>query len=526
MNADKKRFNPSDYSDGEDKYIRFIEDVLGITLAETQKRIIRALTTKQRVLVVSANGVGKSYSVGALILAFLLTNLDSTVLGTSGSYSQFRDTMWRPLTKMFKRARRKAVLPGQIRRGNPPRLEVDDDWYAKAVSPRDPGDLEGRHDDHVLVVVEEADKRFITEEHFDSANSSVTDSNDRMIAVANPPKDESNVVYDKMRSDRWYVVQFSSFESHNVKADMGMVDERLPGLVDLVTVADDWESWNDEPWPGTPDDWPGMAEMSRRITSGEIPRDEVIKYLKPGFEKARFAHAERDDLDQRWYRRRAGVIPPSTAGAYRPFTTADVENAHVSEWPDNRGRLGGVGMDVARAGGDWNVLIAVYGYQLAVIDRWKGVDHNQNERLIRGYANGWSGKPEFAVDAQGEGSGLADRISTFYPELVRFSAGSKPRNKDKFYDKWAESLYHFGRWLDEGGVYKNNRLNEELLAASRVVEFDERYYASREGTVLKATKKDKIKDVLGRSPDVLDAALQAVWTKKAERPSTVQRLVW
>lgn len=529
MNGNKRQVDIGEYQEGEDRYVRFINDVLGVRLSETQERIIRAVTNNQRVLVVSGNGVGKSYAVANLILAFVLTNLDSTVLGTSGSYSQFRDTMWRPLRKTFKSAKRDVILPGNLRRGNPPRLEIDDDWYAKAVSPRDPGDLEGRHDDDVLIVIEEADKRYITNQHFDSANSSVTDSNDRVIAVANPPKDEGNVVYDKMRSERWHVIQFSTFESHNALVDIGEESERIPGLTDLVTIADDWESWNGEPWPGTPEDWPGMAEITRKITSGEMSREKAVHVLTPGFEEAQYAHSERDDLDERWYRRRAGVIPPASAGAYRPFTIADVEEAYTQRQAGGNAELSapdGVGLDVARAGGDWNALAAVFEHELVILDRWQGVDHNSNETLVRNHTGGWETRPEFAVDAQGEGSGLADRISTFYPESTRFSAGSKPHEEKRFYDKWAEGLYHIGRFFEEGGVLSNDRLREELLAAGRCIEFEEKYYASRNGEVLKATSKDEVKDQLGRSPDLLDAAVMAVWSARAESPNTTQRLVW
>ena len=83
--------------------------------------------------------------------------------------------MWRPLKDMFGDAQKKYGLPGQTKGGNRPMLELDDEWYAKIISPRDPGELEGRHNADVLVVIDEADKKPVTEEHFDSAGSSITD---------------------------------------------------------------------------------------------------------------------------------------------------------------------------------------------------------------------------------------------------------------------------------------------------------------------------------------------------------------
>lgn len=61
------------------------------------------------------------------------------------------------------------------------------------------------------------------------------------------------------------------------------------------TIREDWEQWNGEEWPG--------------------------------LETARNAHRTRDALDSRWYRRRAGVIPPTGAAEHRPFDVGEVEAA-------------------------------------------------------------------------------------------------------------------------------------------------------------------------------------------------------
>jgi hypothetical protein len=231
MSTDTTGVDPSRYTQGRDRYVHFAEDVLNHRLAATQKRILRALTEHERILVMSGNGVGKSYTAAVAMLAYLATNVDATVLGTSGSYSQFVDAAWRPLKSLHGDAKERVGLPGKPLDGGQPELRIDDEWFAKIVSPRDPGDLEGRHAEHMLVVIEEADKQYITPEHFDSAGSSITDGNDRMLAVCNPPEDESNVVHAKRESDRWHTIQFSSFDSHNVAVDAGAVvsDEPLWG---------------------------------------------------------------------------------------------------------------------------------------------------------------------------------------------------------------------------------------------------------------------------------------------------------
>ena len=530
------KFSPADYATGSDRYINFAEDFLDKRLAGTQEKILRAVANNRRVLIISGNGVGKSYVVAILADSFLYTNPDSTSLGTSGSYSQFVDTMWRPMSSMAKKVKEEHGLPGQVYEGNQPKIEIDSEWYFKVVSPRDPGDLEGRHASECLVIIEEADKRYITEEHFDSAGSTITDASDRMVAVANPPKSESNVVYDKMQSDRWTVIQFSSFESHNVKVDTGEIDdEHLPGLVDLPTIAEDYEAWNNEPWPQAEEafdrhfggEYPGVSALNDRLDAGSITREELLTVLRPGVSEAKNIHERRDDLDTRWYRRRAGIIPPESSSSYKPWSVSDVEDAYNRDPDIITNAPQGVGIDVARMGGDANVLSGKHGDLLKIHERWSGVDHNVNERMIRNYIEGW---PDVyvSIDAQGEGSALADRCNQFIPSMVRFNAGETAAKEQDFYDRWTEGLYQLGQFIRKGGCIRNRKLREEMLAAARVVEFEEKYYSSRDDEVIKATSKDEVKEELGRSPDALDSGIMAVWSASdaPESEHKTQRLVW
>lgn len=526
--------NPKNYTSGDDRYIRFAEDFLGLRVSEQQKEILRAVARNQYVLVVGANGFGKSYIIAALCDAFIATNPDSVGLGTSGSYSQFVDTMWNPMKSLGKRLRDEHGLPIGIYDGNQPKLELDDEWFFKVVSPRDPGDLEGRHAADVLIVIEEADKAYITEEHFDSAGSSVTDMNDRMIAVANPPEDESNVVYELMQDEsRWEVKQFSSFQAHNVQIDLGNIDdEPIPGIVDLITIADDWEAWNGEPWPGAEKQWdsgeyPGVSELKDSVQNGKMDRLELVEVLRPGAIKAQYAHKERDDLDKRWYRRRAGVQPPDSAMVFRPFDVQDVEEAFERSAEISTITPQGVGIDVARKGGDHNVLAAKHSDVIRIHDRWQGVDHNVNESKVRSQLEDWPAVI-VTIDAQGEGSGLADRVNSFHKEVIRFNAGQEAANEKEFYDRWTEGLYKLGQFLRDGGTFNSRRLREELLAAAREVEIEEKYYKTREETVFKASSKEDVKEHLGRSPDLLDAAYMAVWAA-SDAPAHEQgeqRLTW
>lgn len=482
--------DPSRYR-GADRYITVTEDFLDVDLTSVQRRILRAVGEHQRVHIQSGNGVGKSFTAAVLNLAFLLRHPGSTNMATSGTYSVLSDVVWKPMKSMFRRT----DLPGRCLE-SPPRIKIDDDWFFKCVAPRYPGNLEGRHAETMLVTIEEVDKPDITQDHFDSAESMLTSGDDRILAISNPPQDEANVAHQLKEDDRWHTIQFSSFDSHNVQVDAGETSgDRIPGLVSLDTIRDDWKNWNGESWPG--------------------------------LETARTAHARRDSLDSRWYRRRAGVIPSSSAATHRPFSVDQVTSAWqrsvediVLEAPS------AVGIDVARSG-DRTVMVGVHGDTLRVHYAERGANHTSQEAALRGLLDEW---PDMtvAVDAVGEGSGLSDRLQQAYPDVHRFKAGASADEATEFKDCWSEGLYALGRWLRDDGVLEDHRLREELLVAARTVMFEERHLASRGrdgATVLEASPKRDVEDQLSCSPDYLDAALMATWAAEghASRPRHVVR---
>lgn len=474
--------SPDRYTEGADRYVNFAEDFLGIRLAPTQERILRAIAEHERVVIVSGNGVGKSYSVGMGVLGFLFTNPDSFVIGTSGSYGQFVDAMWRAMIDdMFEPAQREHDLPGSVTWGQQPALEITKNWYAKIVSPKKPKGLEGRHADAGMVVIEEADSDEITSKHLSSARSTATSENDRIVVVANPPEDETDVVAELLDNPKYHTIQFSSFESHNARIDAGVTDgEKIPGLVDLHTIVEDWEDYNDEQWPG--------------------------------WDEAKEAHERRDDLSKDWYRRRAGVIPKENAASTRPFYLDDVESAVGQSARGNDAGVSkqkplAVGVDLARKGGDRTVVGKLYETH-ATFTEWSHTDHNQNYTRICKLLDRLDNSPPVAVDAVGEGSGVADRLSDRYGTVIRFKAGEKALKKNEYYNRWTEGLERLGQRLPDTAI-DHADAREQLFAAARVLELKEK--RRRSGDLLRATPKSELKDFLGESPDHLDTLVMSSW---------------
>lgn len=480
---------------GSDRYARFINELLDYRLGIIQHRLLAALNENRRTVAVGANGVGKSYGIGGLgSIASLYCNLDTTVNITSGSYGQLDDTIWKPIKSIH----RNSPLPGKTL-DNKRELKsgLDEEWYLKCLSPKYPADLEGRHNKRMIYIIEEADKPGITDEHIDSAESTMTDENDRMIVLANPPEEETNIVSKLMNSDKWETLTFSSFESFNVQVDLGREPgPKIPGLVELSEIKENWEDWIGLEWPG--------------------------------HEQAFTAHQKHDNMDVRWYRRRAGVVPPEDSETWRPLSISDVREAFRQQ-PlkyDTQQTPTTVGIDVARSG-DQTVMVGVHNNELVVHYDKRGDDHKIQGSDLKDLIHQWP-RPRVVVDAVGEGSGLADDLAFTFPKVVRFSNGMMPVDEDEYYNCWAEGLDLLGEFL-ESGFISDEDLREELLVTGSSVTFSERALKSRGGPdgteVIEASKKEEVKEELEHSPDYLDAALMAVWGEMASRRSN-QQLTW
>jgi hypothetical protein len=470
-----------------------IEDYLGLTVTAPQREICRAVVRHPKTLVVTANGLGKSYILAAITIVWLLVRYPAVSFATSGTEKKMKRTYCKPIESLHKNGR--IPLPGTYK-SRPERIEFDDDpeHFFEATSPEDAGELEGVHAAYTLAIIEEADKKDVDHEVLDSMDSLVVDEQDRIIAIANPPRDETDVVADLMEpNSQWEVLRFSSFESHNVQVELGNVPgEKIDGLATLWKIKEDWVEYNNREWPG--------VETAKAWSDPDHPEF-------------------RDDLDERWYRRRAGIVPPATATVHRPIYLEDVDDAWEREPTQRSYHPKGSGIDVARSG-DRTVLASVHGDAIEVHYEAQGTDHTAQESRLRDVLDDYRNHPT-AIDAVGEGSGLADRLCQAYPEAERFKAGQTAATEAEYKDCWAEGLAVLGEFLADGGCIDHRKLREELLVAARVVEFEERFYASHgdDGEdVLKATPKDRIKEQLGRSPDYLDAALQAVLAAKGLLP--------
>lgn len=486
-----------------------IEDYLGITVAGAQAEICRAVAQHKQVLVVTANGLGKSYILAAITIVWLLIRYPAVSFATSGTERKMKRTYCKPVESLHGNAR--VPLPGEYK-SRPERIEIEGEpeHFFEASSPRDAGELEGVHGAYTLAIIEEADKGAVDEDVVDAMRSLASDDRDRLIAIANPPEDETNSIFPYIDDHpKWEVLRFSTFDAHNVQVEIGNTDgELIDGIATTAKLRDDWEEYNGSEWPG--------IEEARRVSAPRLDEDG-----NPVFQDDERLEPNPDfrtDLSKRWYRRRAGVMPPDGASVHRPFGLTDVRDA----W--GRGEVidddpgfelpapTGSAIDVARES-DQTVLATVHGDVIEIHYAERGTNHIEQGDDLEAELRKLQQHP-IAVDFIGHGSAIHDQLDAALPDVGKFEAGSKATQETEYYDKWSEGMALLGDFLDDGGVIRHRQLRKEMFAAAREVEFEEKFYASRgdEGSeVLKLSSKDDIKDRLEHSPDYLDAAMMAVW---------------
>lgn len=484
-------------------YIEWIDDWLGVELTPPQQEMIRTICDHQKVLIVGANGFGKSFCLVVFSLAFFYLNIQSVVIATSGTQGKMDRTYCKPIKELHQQT---WGLPGRYMLSTDTiRINGYPNMYLTATSPSDPGELEGVHSDHLLGIIEEADKDGINENHIDSMESLPVDHRDKLVASANPPKDAGDVVNRLIEDPTWETLEFSSFDAWNVQLELAhddpyvldeegnpvpegswykirpdLEDQFVDGIVTLHQIKTDYESWNAEEWPGV--------------------------------EAAMRSH-EREDLHVKWYRRRLGVRPPELAVVHRPYTIEDLDMAWNRDPPLVTETPTGIGLDVARGGGDKNALVGVFGREIRVLDVWTlkpGETHVDSEEHIRDILHhSWDCR--FAIDAVGEGSGLADNIADWYPNVHRFNNHSNAIQSEKYDDKWTEANAEFGKLLDDGAGFRHAGLREELRTAARTLSYNVSYTKTRGHDYLRLDSKDTVKKRLGHSPDIMDATVMAAW---------------
>jgi hypothetical protein len=438
--------------------LAFARKQLKLTSWRSFDEIFKAVDAgHRRILVRSANGVGKTTALAALCNWKLSTSNECIVLTTSSSEQQLRHNLWGEIRRQASRA---ALYDPKVVTDT--RIKLDDKKFMVAVSPAKPESAQGYHAASILIAIDEATG--VRRDIISSLLATATGADVLIVMIYNPMTTNS-YVYEAELSGEWKVITLNALKHPNVTRKRTII----PGAVTWRNICDRLSLWSEEAAAKKSDTfkfekkwWRKTLEISRRIL-GEWPLDDA-----------------------------EGIIARTLV-----TTALTVE--------ERRG-VKTMGVDLAAGGTDETVIARFDGnVQLPFITLRTSDMHEIADAIEREYRNGFS---VVAIDETGAVSSLSPLLALrgvgVHP--VKFGEGAlgvHDTTHRKLANKRIEMYYNLLSELREGKI---KLLADEKLAIELT---NVRLSAESERELYYLEKKEKVRQRIGRSPDRADATVLA-----------------
>lgn len=157
--------------------------------------------------------------------------------------------------------------------------------------------------------------------------------------------------------------------------------------------------------------------------------------------------------------------------------------------------------DIALHGSDKFVLIVWSGWQILEINIIDKCEAPEVETFIKAKAEEYNvQRGNITYDADGLGTFLRGYLAGAKP----FNNGSKPISQANYKNLKSECGYRFAKYANEKGIYIKCEVDKTLLF--KELECLQSYALDNEGKI-QLLPKAKIKEIIGHSPDLLDALI-------------------
>ena len=429
----------------------------GLFTWSKQKEVLQSVHDNAKTLVVTGNGVGKTYLASLAVTWWVDVHPDNdtSVVTTATNWRQVKNILW----KEIPRAKGKAAVRGKVGANAEWKVDGRKDPIAFGMKPddKDESGFQGVHDQYVLVVIDEAGG--VSKEIFTAADAITTNKHARILAIANPndPSGYMAEVYEseikKDPKDRiWNVIQFGAFDSPN------FTGEKVPSEVASRLVQKSWVEERKKEW-------------------GED--------------------------DPRYKARVLGQFPElSDDGLFNLGRTLQSMQMH-KDYEYNTNAPVRLGVDVARYGSDFSVVTKCQDGYIEVLGKYKDKSGPELSRIVGDLAREHKAA-EIRIDAIGVGESVMDNIDTYVDDGTVVYA-IKGSNMSPDITKWINyraAMYDFfSRDVSLGNVSLPD--DDELYSEMRVIR-----YAYR-GSALKIESKEDMRKRGIHSPDILDAVIYA-----------------
>lgn len=217
-----------------DRPVEFCEDLLQLEADEWQRDVLNDLAKHPKVSVRSGQGVGKTALEAGAILWFLTCRPYSKVIATAPTMKQLYDVLWAEVAKwlndslinsLLKWTKTKVSMVGDSER-----------WFATARTATKPENMQGFHEDHMLIVVDEASG--VSDVIMEAILGTLSGYDNKLLMCGNPNNIEG-VFYDSHNNDRekYRVHKVSSYDSKRTnKENIQMLIDKYGQDSDVVRV--------------------------------------------------------------------------------------------------------------------------------------------------------------------------------------------------------------------------------------------------------------------------------------------------
>ncbi len=415
----------------------------------------------------------KTMTAAAAVLWWLNAFYPSRVFSTAPTFRQVEINLWGEVGKLHRNA--KIPIGGALLTTE---LKLDRDWYALGFATDKPDYLHGIHGPNDLIIVDEA--QGIPQEIFDAIENTMAGGNTRFVGLCNPNV-VSGEVYDALgrKKDIYNSITISAFDTPNVK-------------------------------------------QGRIVIPGMITKEQVEEWIRVYGEDSDFCRVK---VFAKFPKQEADSLIPVS------WFEAAVERARTMTEPVGVHRR--LGVDVARFGDDSTTFIQCNGRVVQPIVKSRDILNGKKttevvEALKLRHITGKIS--QILVDEIGVGGGVVDQLEEKkYPVFgVTVSEKSyvtvkdaKGEDKPKFNNLRSQLWWQAREALDPEcplgayGIRENNdELKAELCSAKWTVDSAGRIVIE---------SKEKMKERLGRSPDLADAFCLALHDPKPpyKKPATV-----
>lgn len=220
------------------KYARdpvlFLREVLDMDPDGWQEATARDVQNHAKVAVKSGQGVGKTALEAGLCIWFLCCRPYAKVVCTAPTMQQLYDVLWAEIAKWLQSSRVRELLTWTKTKvymnGDPER------WFATAKTATKPENMQGFHEDHMLIIVDEASG--VADPIMEAILGTLTGADNKLLLMGNPNRTEG-VFFDAFGKDRerWVTRTVSSRDSARTsRENIAMLESKYGRDSDVVRV--------------------------------------------------------------------------------------------------------------------------------------------------------------------------------------------------------------------------------------------------------------------------------------------------